>query len=143
MALRRRRARDFSPTSEDMVVLLEDPAERYRRYGMMNHFEETPDHYLIRVEFPRRVPKSALRYSPDLPREMPDYETQVRLTDGTLLVEARLTDPRFQDVVDRGTSFPSGFELHFHVPNASTPVEEKYQDKTLEVIVPKRRHTRR
>lgn len=136
MALRRRQesaSQEYIEIKD--VVIEEDLEERYRRYGMRHHLEEKRDRYIIRVEFPRRVPGSARRQFPELPREMPDYEYSLELKSGELIVNARLTDPRFRDATDRTSSFPSVFEIRFQLADAMEPVEDRYEDKLLMITV--------
>ena len=121
----------------DGPIYSDDLRERYRRYGMINHIQETSDYYQIEIEFPRWVPDSVYKKQFDLPDRMPDYTYQIDLQNDTLTVEAKLEDPRFSQVLGRASSFPNGFRNTFNVEGRPGDYRADLRDKVLEIIVPK------
>ena len=121
----------------DGPIYSDDLRERYRRYGMVNHVEETPDYFRIEIEFPRWVPDSAYKKQYDLPDRMPDYTYEVELTGDNLTVEAKLEDARFSPVLGRASSFPNGFRNTFQVTGQPDDYRAALRDKVLEIVVPK------
>ena len=72
----------------------DDKLERDRRYGSIYRLEDRDDAYIVQVEFPRQVPPSSLADELTLPSEMPDYDYELALQDGLLVVHGRVTDPQ-------------------------------------------------
>jgi hypothetical protein len=115
----------------------DEKLERERRYGSIYRLEERDDAYLLRLEFPRRVPPSSLTDELGLPPEMPDYDYEVALRDGSLVVHGRVVDPRVRRITGVAPAFPSEFTTRVPLAAAVTGFRHRYQDKTLEVILPK------
>ncbi|MBI1930178.1 4Fe-4S binding protein, partial [Candidatus Poribacteria bacterium] len=121
----------------DGPIYADDVRERYRRYGMINRVKESVDRYILEIEFPHWVPNCEYKTKYNLPDLMPDYTCQVNLEGNTVVVEARLEDARFAEVVGRSSSFPHGFRNVFQIEGQPENVRATYRDKLLEVIVPK------
>jgi hypothetical protein len=115
--------------------LFEDKRERDRRYGTVYSVSEQVNAFLVRLELPRRMPKSSLKQTWKLPDEMPDYACTITLTDNVLSIRAGLPDEARRRVSYVSSSFPSDFQtrIEFH-----TPVEgykHRLRNKVLETIV--------
>lgn len=140
------------------AIFSDDITERYRRYGMVNRVLELADHYRIEIEFPRWVPNSSAKETHSLPDRMPDYAFEVYLSspytpetlptqESVVTVQTQLprdaknpkqlADPRFEKVVGRTSSFPDGFRNIFTIPGQPVDFYSKYQNRMLEIIVPK------
>lgn len=140
------------------AIYSDDITERYRRYGMVNRVLELADHYRIEIEFPRWVPNSSAKETYELPDRMPDYAYEVYLSspyapetsptqESVVTVQTQLprdednpkqfADPRFEKVVGRTSSFPDGFRNIFTIPGQPVDFYSKYQNRILEIIVPK------
>lgn len=140
------------------TIYSDDITERYRRYGMVNRVSELADHYRIEIEFPRWVPNSSAKETFELPDRMPDYAYEVYLSsvyapetsptqESVVTVQTQLprdiknpkqfADPRFEKVVGRTSSFPDGFRNIFTIPGQPEDFYSKYQNRMLEIIVPK------
>ena len=126
---------------------------------MVNRILELADHYRIEIEFPRWVPNSSAKVTHDLPDRMPDYAYEVFLSSPYVPAESSSTqesvvtvqtqlprdaknpkqfaDPRFENVVGRTSSFPDGFRNIFTIPGQPEDFYTKYQNRMLEIIVPK------
>jgi hypothetical protein len=119
--------------------LFEEKRERDRRYGTVYTVSEEMNAFLVRLELPRRMPKSSLKQIWQLADDMPDYACQVTLADGVLTIRAGLPDEARRRLSYVSPSFPSDFQTRLEFP---VPVERyKYQQRNmvLEVIVLKRR----
>ena len=121
----------------DGPIYTDDVRERYRRYGMINQVKEMPDYYTIGIEMPHWVPDSEYKKLYDLPDRMPDYAYQITLEDNTVIIETKLEDPRFAQVLGRSSSFPNGFQNIFHIEGQPENYKVAYRDNLLEVIIPK------
>ena len=80
-----------------------------RRYGDVYKLEERDDAYVLRVEFPRRVPPTSLGGQLGLPAEMPDYEFELALREGTFVVHAKVIDPEVRKLTAVAPAFPGEF----------------------------------
>src|SRR5918996_2964917 len=57
--------------------------ERERRYGNVYSLQDWGESYYLQVEFPRRVPRMGPPINEKLPEEMPDYDYDLLLKNGT------------------------------------------------------------
>jgi hypothetical protein len=115
----------------------DEKLERARRYGEVYRVVDRDDAYLVRVEFPRSLPPSSLAAELELPAEMPDYDYDLELRDGTFLVHGRVVDPRVRKLTGAAPAFPSAFTTRVALRDPVTGFCHRYRDKTLEVILPK------
>jgi hypothetical protein len=118
--------------------LFEDKRERDRRYGTVYTVSEEVNAFLVRLELPRRMPKSSLKQTWELPDEMPDYACSLNLTDNVLCIRAGLPDEARRRVSYISSSFPSDFQtrIEFQVPLEG--YKHRLRNKVLEVIVYKK-----
>src|SRR5437867_1739197 len=115
----------------------DEKLERERRYGSIYKVVERDDAYLLRLEFPRRLPPSSLADELRLPPEMPDYDYQLSLVDGTFVVHGRVTDPQVRKLTSVAPAFPPEFTTRVPLRARVSGFRHRYRDKTLEVILPK------
>jgi ferredoxin len=115
----------------------DEKVERERRYGSIYRLEERDDAYLLRVEFPRRIPPSSLADELKLPPEMPDYDYELALQDATFVVHGRVVDPQVRKLTAVAPAFPSEFTTRVTLRDRVTGFRHRYRDKVLEVILPK------
>jgi len=115
----------------------DEKVERDRRYGSIFHLEERQDAYVLRLEFPRRVPPSSLADELGLPMDMPDYDYDLALADGGIVVHGKVTDPRVRRITGVAPAFPSEFTTRVPLGTPVAGFSHRYQDKMLEVILPK------
>jgi ferredoxin len=121
----------------DGPIYTDDIRERYRRYGMANRLQEMANHYVIEIELPRWVPDSEYKKKYNLPDRMPDYKCDIHIKADTVVVDARLEDHRFAEVLGRSSSFPNGFQNTFQIEGKPEDFKATYRDNLLEVIIPK------
>jgi ferredoxin len=115
----------------------DDKLERERRYGSVYRLEDRGDAFVLRLEFPRVLPPSTLADELGLAREMPDYDYEVGLQNGTLVVHGRVTDPQVRKLTAVAPAFPPEFTTRVALGAPVEGFRQRYQDKTLEVILPK------
>jgi hypothetical protein len=113
----------------------EEKRERDRRYGTAYTVAEETNAFLVRLELPRRIPKSSLKQTWDLPDEMPDYACTVSLADSVLTIRAGLPDEARRRVSYVSPSFPSDFQTRIDFPVAVDCYKHRVRDTVLEVIV--------
>src|SRR5262249_61707398 len=65
--------------------VFDDKLERERRYGSVYRLEDRHDAYILRVEFPRGLPPATPADDARRARDMPDYEYELSLPNGTVL----------------------------------------------------------
>ena len=112
--------------------------ERERRYGQVYRVQEENNGFRVEVEFPRWVPPSAIKEELGIPDEMPDYEYDLRLQDGSFVVSGRITDPNIRKVAAVSPAFPPDFTTRIKLPSHVAGFRHRFQDKTLEVALLKK-----
>jgi ferredoxin len=115
----------------------DDKLERARRYGEVFRLEDRSDAYVFQLEFPRRVPPSSLGATLGLPENMPDYDYDLALENGTFVVHARVIDPQVRRITGAAPAFPSEFTTRVPLAEPVTGFRHRYRDKTLDVVLPK------
>ncbi|MEA2625786.1 MAG: hypothetical protein QOD06_1831 [Candidatus Binatota bacterium] len=116
----------------------DDKVERDRRYGDVYRVEDWGGAYVLKMEFPRVLPPTGLRYELGLSEEMPDYDYDLMLADHTLVVRGRVTDDRVKRLTAVAPSFPPEFTRQIELEGAVRGFKHRYRDKILEVVLPKR-----
>jgi hypothetical protein len=91
--------------------------------------------YLLRLEFPRRLPPVRLKDDLGLGDEMPDYDFHLSLVDGDLVVRGRCLDERVRQLAIQLASFPLDFTSRIQVQSKIRGFKYKYHNKLLEVIL--------
>jgi hypothetical protein len=115
----------------------DEKLERERRYGSIYKLEERDDAYILRLEFPRALPPTSLADELKLPPEMPDYDYDLRLHDGSFVVHGKVVDPQVRKLTAVAPAFPPEFTTRVPLRDAVAGFSHRYRDKTLEVILPK------
>ncbi len=83
--------------------------ERERRYGHAYTVEDLGNAYHLRLEFPTQVPRLGIAMAPKLPERMPDYDYDLLLKEGQLIVRGKLLDSRVRKVSSSIGAFPPEF----------------------------------
>src|SRR5439155_2203089 len=94
-------------------------------------------HKWIFLGLPRRLPPSSLADELGLPPEMPDYDYELSLQDGTFVVHGRVIDPQVRKLTSVAPAFPAEFTTRVSLRDPVAGFRHRYRDKTLEVILPK------
>jgi len=113
----------------------DEKLERDRRYGSIYKVVDRDDAYIVRLEFPRRLPPSSLADELGLPPEMPDYDYELSLQDGTFVVHGRVIDPQVRKLTAVAPAFPPEFTTRVALRDPIAGFRHRYRDKTLEVIL--------
>jgi len=109
--------------------------ERERRYGEVFRLHEESNGYLLEFEFPRRVPRSAIKEELGLPDEMPDYDYELGLQNGFFTVKGRVTDPNVRRAAAVSPAFPPDFSKSIKLPQPVTGFRHRFRGKNLEVAL--------
>ena len=116
----------------------EEKVERERRYGEVYSLREQGNGFLLRVEFPRRVPPSAIKEQLGVPDEMPDYDYDLSFRNGYFVVKGHVTDKNVRKVAAVSPAFPPDFTTNIELPKPVNAFKHRIRDKTLEVVLLRR-----
>jgi len=116
----------------------DEKVERARRYGEVYRLHQDVNGYLLELEFPRRFPASAIKEELGIGEEMPDYDYDVQLQGGALVVKGRVTDPNLRKVAAVSSAFPPDFTTTIKLPGRVAGFRHRFVGKNLEVALPKR-----
>lgn len=116
----------------------EDKLERERRYGEVYSLREQGSGFLLRVEFPRRVPQSATKDQLGIPDEMPDYDIDLSFRNGYFVVKGKVLDKNLRKLAAFSPAFPPDFTTNVELPKPVNAFKHRLRDKTLEVVLLKR-----
>jgi hypothetical protein len=116
----------------------DEKTDRERRYGEVYRVEDLSGGYLVRFEFPRRVPPSSLAEELGLTDEMPDYDYDIRLQASYLVVRGRVVDPRALKLTAVAGAFPPEFTTRIQLARDVAGFRHRYKDRVLEIAVPVR-----
>jgi len=116
----------------------EDKLERERRYGEVFRLIEESNGYLLQLEFPRKVPPSGMKAELGVGDEMPDYDYDIALQNGFLVVKGKVADPTMRKLAAVSPAFPPDFTQNVKLPSRVAGFRHRFVDKTLEVALPKK-----
>ncbi len=118
-----------------MIDLHGEKTERDRRYGTVYTVSEHPNAYLVRLEMPRKIPATSLKRLWNLPDEMPDYDYNLALNDGTLMINASVRGESLRRLCHVSPSFPADFATRIEFGKPVSTFKHRMRNKVLEVIV--------
>ena len=113
----------------------EDKLERERRYGEVYSLKEQGNGYLLRFEFPRRVPQSAAKEAFGIPDTMPDYDYALSFRNGVFVVQGHVRDRDLRRLAAVSPGFPPDFTTTVQLPKPARTFKHRLRDKTLEVVL--------
>jgi len=116
----------------------EEKTERERRYGEVYTLEEQGNGYLLRLEFPRRVPASAMKEELHVPDEMPPYDYELSLRNGFFVVKGKVADPNVRKLAAVSPAFPPDFTTNVELGSPVVGFKHRIRDRTIEVVLLKR-----
>jgi ferredoxin len=116
----------------------DEKMERDRRYGDVYRLEDWGRAYFLRLEFPRVLPPTGLKWELGLGDDMPDYDYDVALANGSVVVRGRVVDDRVKKLTAVGPAFPPEFTKQLDLGNPVRGFRHRYRDKILEVVLPKK-----
>jgi 4Fe-4S binding domain len=114
-----------------------DKLERERRYGNVYTVEDQGGAFLVRMEFPRRMPDIGIAKREQLPDELPDYDYDLELQDGQLTVRGKCTDEAVRKISASVGAFPPEFVTVIPFRQKTSGFVHHYDNKLLEVLVEK------
>jgi hypothetical protein len=109
--------------------------ERERRYGTAYTLEDLGSAYLLRFEFPRLTPAARLKDEMGLGNEMPDYDFNLSLVDGSFVIKGRCLDERVRKLSIQLASFPLDFTTRIQTTSGIHGFQHRYRSKLLEVLL--------
>ena len=112
-----------------------DKLERERRYGNVYTVEDRGGAYLLRMEFPRWVPDIGIAKREPLPDEMPDYDYDLALQPGQIVVKGKCTDEAVRKISSSVGAFPPEFVTVIPLRQRTSGLVQRYENKLLEVLV--------
>jgi ferredoxin len=116
----------------------EDRLERERRYGEVYRLIEENNGYLLQLEFPRTVPPSGIKTELGIGDEMPDYDYDIALQNGFLVVKGKVTEQNLRKLAAVSPAFPPDFTQNVKLPSRVAGFRHRFVDKTLEIALPKK-----
>src|SRR5262245_10353678 len=116
----------------------EDRLERERRYGEVYRLIEENNGYLLQLEFPRTVPPSGVKTELGIGDEMPDYDYDIALQNGFLVVKGKVIEQNVRKLAAVSPAFPPDFTQNIKLPSRVAGFRHRFVDKTLEVALPKK-----
>ena len=114
-----------------------DKRERERRYGNVYTVEDRGGAFLVRMEFPRRMPDIGIASRDQLPDEMPDYDYDLVLQDGHLIVKGKCTDEKVRKISSSVGAFPPEFTTVIPFRQRIAGIAHHFENKLLQVLVVK------
>ncbi len=112
--------------------------ERERRYGNVYTIEDWGGAYLLRVEFPTKVPDIGHPLRSELPDEMPDYDYDLILKDGHFIVRGKCTDERVRRISSSVGAFPPEFTTVIPLHERVDGFSHHFEGRVLEVLLLKK-----
>jgi 4Fe-4S binding domain len=116
--------------------------ERERRYGNVYTMEDRGGAYLLRMEFPRRMPDIGLPDRLQLPDEMPDYDYDLALKNGHFIVKGKCTDERVRKISSSIGAFPPEFTTSIPLVEKVVGFAHHFDNKLLQVFLLKAKDSR-
>jgi len=114
-----------------------DKRERERRYGNIYTVEDCGGAFLMRMEFPRWLPEIGVKNREQLADEMPDYDYDLSLQDGQLIVKGKCTDEKVRKISSSVGAFPPEFTSVIDFRERISGFVHQFNDKNLEVLLVK------
>jgi NAD-dependent dihydropyrimidine dehydrogenase PreA subunit len=111
--------------------------ERERRYGTIYTVEDYGGAFLMRMEFPRWLPEIGVKSREQLSDEMPDYDYDLSLQDGQLIVKGKCTDEKVRMISSSVGAFPPEFTSIIPFRERISGFAHQFNDKNLEVLLVK------
>ena len=112
-----------------------EKVERERRYGHAYTLEDLGKAYHLRLEFPTQVPRLGIAIGSKLPRRMPDYDYDLALKEGQLIVKGRLLDSRVRKISSSIGAFPPEFTTVIPLQDRVYGFAHDLRSKVLDVLL--------
>src|SRR5262249_39223884 len=106
-----------------------DKLERERRYGNVYTVEDRGGAFLVRMEFPRSIPEIGIASRDQLPDEMPDYDYDLVLRDGELIIKGKCVDEKVRKISSSVGAFPPEFTTTISLQERIKGFAHRFNDK--------------
>jgi len=116
----------------------DEKTERARRYGEVFTIEDEGNAYFLRIEMPRRVPVSAAKREMGIGDDMPDYDYDLAIRNGSFVVKGKVPDPQIRKLAAISSAFPPDFAKQIELKSPIASFKHRYRNKTLEAVLFKR-----
>jgi hypothetical protein len=124
-------------------ALHDEKTERDRRYGTVYTVVDRKNAYLVRLELPRVLPRSALKSVWQLDRAMPDYDYSLKLGSEFLIIRGSVAGEALRRLSYVSASFPADFMTRIDFGEPIDGFVHRLRDKVIELIVFKRAGAKR
>jgi hypothetical protein len=114
-----------------------DKLERERRYGNVYTVEDRGGAFLVRMQFPRWLPEIGVASRKQLPDEMPDYDYDLALKDGQLIIKGKCVDENVRKISSSIGAFPPEFTTMIPFHQRISGFAHQFENKLLEVLLVK------
>jgi hypothetical protein len=115
--------------------LYDEKRERDRRYGTVYSVTEAENAYIVSLEFPRRLPISALRNVWNLRDEMPDYGYDLKLEPAAMIIRAGVPGEASRRLAYVSPSFPADFFTRIEFEHPVLGFSHRLDQKVLTIVV--------
>ena len=112
-----------------------DKLERERRYGHVYTLEDLGKAYHLRLEFPTQVPRLGIAIAQGLPRSMPDYDYDLILKEGQLVIRGRVLNSQIRKISSSIGAFPPEFTTVVPLQDRAYGFTHLLRSKVLDVLV--------
>ena len=112
-----------------------EKVERERRYGHAYTVEDLGKAYHLRLEFPTQVPRLGIAMAPRLPQRMPDYDYDLALKEGQLIVRGKLLDAGVRKISSSIGAFPPEFTTVIPLQDRVYGFAHNLRSKVLDVLL--------
>jgi hypothetical protein len=119
-------------------ALYDEKTERDRRYGTVYTVVEQPNGYLVRLELPRVLPRSALKSVWQLDQAMPDYDYSLKSGADFLIIRGSVAGEALRRLSYVSASSPADFMTRIDFREAIDGFVHRRRDQVIELIVFKR-----
>jgi hypothetical protein len=116
--------------------------ERERRYGNVYTMEDRGGAFLLRLEFPRRMPDIGIPGREKLSDELPDYDYDLALKNGQFIIKGRCTDEAVRKISSSVGAFPPEFTTVITLKEKVVGFAHHFENKLLEVFLLKEKQDR-
>jgi hypothetical protein len=114
-----------------------DKLERERRYGNVYTVEDRGGAFLVRMQFPRWLPEIGVASRNQLPDEMPDYDYDLALKEGQLVIKGKCVDDNVRKISSSIGAFPPEFTTTIPFQQRISGFAHQFENKLLEVLLVK------
>jgi hypothetical protein len=91
--------------------------------------------FLLKMEFPRQMPDIGVANRAKMADELPDYDYDLALQDGQLIVRGKCTDEQVRKISSSVGAFPPEFTTVIPLRERVVGFAHHFNDKLLQVLL--------